>query len=144
MFSSNTNTGNYGLVNNPIVGNIISSFKNKLTDKYAVSGSEANNITNALIPNVLKILINKTNNANDSSFSIGSIINSLTGANQNSSGGSIGDMVSKFAGGRLDVNQYGHIGIDDLLNKVTGGAKKLQQHNESTCGLINAIKSFIK
>lgn len=28
-------------------------------------------------------------------------------------------MVSKFAGGSLDVNQDVHIGIDDLLSKVT-------------------------
>ena len=143
MFSSNTTAGNNGLLDNPIVGNIISSFKNKLTNKYSVSHSEADNISNSLIPNVLENLISKTNNPNDSSFSIGSIINSLTGANQNGSGSHIGDMVSKFASGSLDVNQDGHIGVDDLISKVTGGAKNLEQQNESTGGLLNAIKAFI-
>ena len=142
LFSSDS--GNNGLLSNPIVGNIISNFKNTLTNKYAVSGTEAENISSGLIPNVISSLINKTNNPNDSSFSIGSIINSLTGALQNGSGGGLAELVSKFTGGSLDVNKDGHVGLDDLISKVTGGAKNLQQQNENNGGLLNTIKSFIK
>lgn len=144
MFSTNNNAESSGLLSNPIVGNIISSFKNKLSDNYNVSGTEADNISNGLIPNVIGSLINKTNNPNDSSFSIGSIINSLTGTSQNGSGGGIGEMVSKFTAGSFDVNNDGQVGLDDLISKVTGGAKNLQQQNENTGGLFNTIKSFIK
>ena len=144
MFNDNNNLGSGGLLSNPIVGNIISSFKNKLTNKYDVSGTEADNISTGLIPNVLSGLINKTNNPNDSSFSIGSIINSLTGESKNGNEGGIGEFVSKFTDGSLDVNKDGHIGFDDLISKVTGGAKNLQQQNENNGGLFNAIKSFIK
>lgn len=144
MFSTNNNAESSGLLSNPIVGNIISSFKNKLSDNYNVSGTEADNISNGLIPNVIGSLINKTNNPNDSSFSIGSIINSLTGTLQNGSGGGIGEMVSKFTAGSFDVNNDGQVGLDDLISKVTGGAKNLQQQNENTGGLFNTIKSFIK
>ena len=144
MFSTNNNAESSGLLSNPIVGNIISSFKNKLSDNYNVSGTEADNISNGLIPNVIGSLINKTNNPNDSSFSIGSIMNSLTGTSQNGSGGGIGEMVSKFTAGSFDVNNDGQVGLDDLISKVTGGAKNLQQQNENTGGLFNTIKSFIK
>jgi hypothetical protein len=34
-----------------------------------------------------------------------------------------------ITGGNFDVNRDGHIGIDDLIAKVTGGAKNLQ-HNK--------------
>lgn len=144
LFKNNTNSGSSGLLSNPIVGNIISSFKNKLTNNYAVSGDQAGNIANGLIPNVLGSLISKTNDNSNNTFSIGKLINSLTGNSQNGSGGSIGDIVSKFTGGSLDVNRDGQIGIDDLIAKVTGGAKKLQQQNETGGGLLNAIKGFMR
>lgn len=79
LFSKNNNSGSSSLLNNPIVGNLISSFKNKLSNKYAVSGDQAGNIANVLITNVLGSLINKTNDNSNSNFSIGSLINSLTG-----------------------------------------------------------------
>ncbi len=143
MFSNNNNTNGSGLLSNPIVGNIINSFKNKLTNNHIVSGTESENIANDLIPKVLGTLISKTNNPADSSFSIAGIINSLTGTAQNGSSGSIGEIVSKLTGGSLDVNKDGTVGIDDLISKVTGSAKNLQQQNEDTGGLLNAIKSFI-
>ena len=103
-FFSNNNSPGGSLNSNPIVGNIINNFKNKLTNNYAVSGNQVGNIANGLITNVLGSLINKTNANSNHNFSISSLINTLKGGNQYGNKGSIGNMVSKFTGGCVDVN----------------------------------------
>ena len=124
LFNGNNNVGNNGLLNNPVVSNIISSFTNKLSNNHGIAGDQARNISNSLIPNVLSNLINKTNDPNNSSFDISSIIGSLTGGTQ--AGGSnfdLGGLVSNFTSGGLDSNNDGHVGLDDIISKVTGGAQ---------------------
>ena len=146
LFSSGENhSGGNGLLNNPIVSNIISSFTNKLTSNHGIGADQASGVANNLIPGVISSLINKTNDPNNSSFDIGSIINSLSGGGgaQNCGVFDIASLVSKFTSGGLDANNDGHVGLDDLISKVTGGAQQQQTQNAGG-GLMDIIKGFIK
>lgn len=146
--SANNASGGNGLLNNPIVSNIISSFTNKLTSNHGIAGDQASGIANSLIPNVFSNLINKTNDPNNAGFDMSSIIGSLTGSGggtQAAGGFDLGGLISKFTNGGLDANHDGHIGLDDLISKVTGGAQQQQQQNQSGGGgLMDMIKGFIK
>ena len=128
LFNGNNNVGNNGLLNNPIVTNIISSFTDKLSNNHGIAGDQASNISNTLIPNILSNLINKRNDPNNSSFDISSIIGSLTGGGTQagSSNFDLGGLVSNFTSGGLDSNNDGQIGLDDIISKVTGGAQQQQ------------------
>ena len=144
LFSNgNNNSGGSSLLNNPIVSNIISSFTNKLTTNHGIAPDQAGGIANNLIPSVLSNLISKTNDPSNSSFDIGSIISSLTGGAQNGGGGfDISSFVSKFTSGSLDANNDGHVGLDDIISKVSGGAQQQQSQNGSG-GLMDVIKGFM-
>ena len=141
LFGSNGNAGG-GLMNNPIVRNIINSFTNKLTTQHGIAPDQAGGIAGSLIPNVIGKLIGKTNNPGDSSFDIGSIIGSLTGG---ASGGGfdLQGMLNKFSGGSMDANGDGHLGLDDIMSKITTGAKE-QQGQTSGGGLLDMVKGFMK
>jgi len=146
LFSSGENhSGGNGLLNNPIVSNIISSFTNKLTSNHGIGADQASVVASNLIPGVISSLINKTNDPNNSSFDIGNIINSLSGGGgaQNGGGFDIASLVNKFTSGGLDTNNDGHVGLDDLISKVTGGAQQQQTQNAGG-GLMDIIKGFIK
>lgn len=143
LFGGNQNSGSASsLLNNPIVGNIITSFKNKLTANHGIAGDQASGIANNLIPGVISSLINKTNNPNDSSFDINSIIGSLTGGAAGSGSGiDLQGLIGKFTNGGLDANGDGHVGLDDIISKVSGGA---QQQQAGGGGLFDMIKGFMK
>ncbi len=143
LFGGNQNSGSASsLLNNPIVGNIITSFTNKLTANHGIAGDQASGIANNLIPGVISSLINKTNNPNDSSFDINSIIGSLTGgATGGGSGIDLQGLMGKLTNGGLDANGDGHVGLDDIISKVSGGA---QQQQAGGGGLFDMIKGFMK
>ncbi len=143
LFGGNQNSGSASnLLNNPIVGNIITSFTNKLTANHGIAGDQASGIANNLIPGVISSLISKTNNPNDSNFDINSIIGSLTGGAAGSGSGiDLQAMIGKFTNGGLDANGDGHVGFDDIISKVSGGA---QQQQGSGGGLFDMIKGFMK
>ncbi len=143
LFGGNANTGSgSSLLNNPIVGNIITNFTNKLTANHGIAGTQASNIANNLIPGVISSLINKTNNPNDPSFDINGIIGSLTGGAAGSGSGiDLQGLMGKLTSGGLDANGDGNIGLDDIISKVSSGA---QQQQAGGGGLFNMIKEFMK
>lgn len=144
MFNNNSSSGNGGFLNNPIVSNIISNFTNKLTSNHGISGDQASGIANDLIPNVLSNLVNKTNDPNNNSFDLNSIIGSLSGT-QNEGGFNLGNLISNFTNGGLDANGDGKIGLDDITSKITGGAKQQQaQAQAGGGGLMDMIQGFLK
>lgn len=148
LFGGNTTQtpGTGRLLNNPIVGNIINNFTNKLTNNHGIPGSQASSIATSLITGVIGKLIHRSNDPNNSSFDIGSIIGSLTGGSMPANTGNgfdLQSMVNRFSEGKLDANNDGHIGFDDIINKITNGAKAEQQQNQSTGGgLLDTIKGF--
>ena len=147
MFGNNSvaNNGAGGILNNPIVSNIISSFTNKLTNNHGIAGDQASGIANNLIPNVISNLISKTNNPADSSFDINGIISSLTqGGGAQAGGFDIQGIIGKFTNGGLDTDGDGQIEISDIISKVTGGGGQQQQSGSEGGGFMDIIKGFGK
>jgi uncharacterized protein YejL (UPF0352 family) len=147
LFRGNNNVAASDLASNPVVGNMISNFTNKLTTDHGVAPAQANGIAGNLITDVLGKLINRTNDPNDKGFDLGSIIGSLTGGGSSSStGGSgfdLGGILNKFSGG-LDTDGDGKVELSDIMSKVTGGARQAQTQQGSGGGLMDMIKGFMK
>lgn len=105
--------GGSGLMNNPIVQNIIQNFTGKLSAHHNISADQAGGIAGSLIPNVLSNLINKTNDPNDSSFDLNGIIGSLT------NGGGLQSLIGNLTSGGLDTDKDGQVEISDIISKFT-------------------------
>lgn len=111
MFSGDaSNAGN-----NPLAGIMQNDMVQNLMHKFGIDESQAANIARGLLPNVLQNLVHKTNDPNDSSINIQSIVSSLTGN----------------AGGGFDVNS--------LLNQFTDNK---QQDNHSGGGIMDSLKGL--
>lgn len=131
-----------GLLSNPIVSMMMGHFAGKLMNKFGLNNSQANKVSGNLIPDVLSSLINKTNDSNDSGFSLEKLLGSITGNKSDdaaqSSGGGIGDLLKQIGGGG---SNGGGGGIMDIVKSLTGGAQQQQQSNGN---LMDLIKGFIK
>ncbi len=151
----NQQNGNKSILNNPIVNMMIGHFAGKLMKKYNLGGGQASNVANSLIPNVISGLINKTNDPNNSSFTLDNLLNSLTGGQSaevaqeqqqsGDSGFSFQNLISKFTGGGQDAggNSGGGGGLMDIFSKLTGGAQNAMK-GQGGGGLMDMIKGFIK
>ena len=153
LFNNKDQQGNKsgGLLNNPIVNMMIGHFTGKLTSKYNIGGAQANNVASSLIPDVIGNLINKTNDPNNSTFSLEGLLNSITGGKttevvqeQQSTGNSgfnFRDLIGQFTGGGGQSGGGG--GLMDIVSKLAGGAQNQQQKTDGG-GLMDLIKGFIK
>ena len=97
--------------------------------------------------NLMKANMNsKTNNPNDSSFEINSLIGSLAGGAQGQAGGfDLQGIVSRFSSGGLDTDGDGQVELSDIISKVTGGAQQQQQTQANDGGgVMDIIKGFMK
>ncbi len=153
LFGNQTQQGgqqsNQSLLSNPIVNMMIGHFAGKLMTKYNLGGSQASSVANNLIPNVIGNLINKTNDPNNSNFSIEKLLNSITGgqsatvAEEQQSAGNTGfnfqELIGQFSGG----GQNGGGGLMDIVSKLAGGAQAQQQRTGSG-GLMDMIQGFLK
>ncbi len=141
-----------GLLSNPIVNMMIGHFAGKLMSKFNLGGQQANNVATSLIPNVISNLVSKTNDPNNSSFSIEKLLNSITGgksaevAQEQQASGNSGfnfqDLIGQFTGGG-NGNSGGGGGLMDIVSKLAGGAQNQQQQTGGG-GLMDLIKGFIK
>lgn len=113
-------------------------FAGKLMNKFNMNNSQANNLSGSLIPGVLGSLINKTNDPNDSAFSLEKLLGSITGnkGDQNQSGG-LQDLLKQLSGGTKAGNGSG---VMDIIKGLAGGAQQQQQNNGG--GLLDLIKGF--
>lgn len=106
-----------------------------------MNNNQANSLSGNLIPNVLSSLINKTNDPNDSGFSLEKLIGSITGnktdvaLSQNTGGGGLQDMLRQITG---DGNGTGG-GLMDIVKNLAGGAQQQQKKNGN---LLDLIKGF--
>lgn len=139
--SAASSNGLSGLLNNPIVGNIVRSFTDKLTNQHGIAQDQASGIAGSLIPGVISKLITRTQDPNDSGFDMNSIIGSLTGGGTQAGGFDLQDLLGKFGGGGLDTDGDGKVEISDIISKVTNGAK--QQQSNTGGGLMDMIKGFM-
>jgi hypothetical protein len=129
---------------------MIGHFAGKLMSKYNIGGGQANNVASNLIPNVISNLISKTNDPNNSSFSLEGLLNSITGGKtaelvqeqqSSNSGFNFQDLIGQFTGGGGQSGGGG--GLMDIVSKLAGGAQNQQARNGGG-GLMDLIKGFIK
>ena len=140
MFGGNTNKKS--LLSNPIVSMMMGHFASKLMNKFRMGPSQANNLSGNLIPNVLGTLINKSNDRNDSSFSLEKLLASITGGRSNevtSQSGGLGGLLNQFNGGS---QSNGGGGLMDIVKSLAGGAQEQQQRNGGS--LLDLIKGFAR
>jgi hypothetical protein len=76
----------------PVAQNIQGGFAKNLMQKFGLDSGKAGGIAAALIPIVLQKLVHKTNDPNDNSFDLSSVLGSLTG------GGGIGSIINGLGG----------------------------------------------
>jgi len=84
------------VADHPAVSNIASGVAGDLMKKFGFDNGTAGNIVSQLIPTVMSKLTSKTNDPNDSSFDLGSIIGTLTGGG----GGGILNVIKGFFGSK--------------------------------------------
>jgi uncharacterized protein YidB (DUF937 family) len=106
------NGGGNSLASHPLVSSIIGNAASSLSSKFGVNPSAATSIASSLLPTVLNKFISKTNDPNDNSFDLSSVLQSVSGNSgidvssilgqvTNSSSnplGSLGGLASKFFG----------------------------------------------
>lgn len=151
----NQQDGNKSILSNPIVNMMIGHFAGKLMKKFNLGGGQASNVANSLIPDVISGLINKTNDPNNSSFTLDNLLHSLTGGQSaeiaqeqqqsGDSGFSFQNLISKFTGGNQDAGGTSGSGggLMDIFSKLTGGAQNAMK-GQGGGGLMDMIKGFIK
>jgi hypothetical protein len=145
-----------GLLKNPMVTMMIGHLISKLTGKYNMSPASASNVATNLVPNVLDNLIQKTQDPNNSSFTLDKLIGSLTGGGnddnipqQGGGGFNFQDLISNFTGSGNNGGNSGNGGFDlqDIISKVTDRARNNignQSQSGGGGGLFDLIKGFIK
>lgn len=115
MFKGNNPEAASGLTQQ-IQGNVV----DQLVQKFGLDQSQAGNIAGGLVPDVLKQLVHKTNDPNDSSFDLKGILGSLTGGGQ-AGGFDLQGMLNQFTGGGNDgAGQAAGGVIGGLLGKLKG------------------------
>ncbi len=92
MFSNSGNAGS-STVTQGIQGNFIQS----LMGRFGIDGSAAAGIASSLIPVVMQQFVHKTNDPNDSSFDLQSIVGNLAGGK--TSGIDLQGLLKQFTGG---------------------------------------------
>ena len=137
-----------GLLKNPIVMMMVGHLISKLVSKFNMSPSQASNISNNLVPNVLESLITRTNSNSpeDNSFDFNDLIGSLTGGNTptSESGGGFNfqDLLGQLTRGG---NGSGGLDLQDIIGQVTQGAQQNQGQQTTTGGgLSDLIKGFFR
>ena len=142
MFGGNTNKKS--LLSNPIVSMMMGHFASKLMNKFRMGPSQANNLSGNLIPNVLGSLINKSNDSNNSAFSLEKLLASITGGRSNEvapQGGGLGGLLKQFNGNGGSQSNGGG-GLLDIVKTLAGGAQEQQQRNGGS--LLDLIKGFAR
>ena len=133
------------LLSNPIVSMMMGHFAGKLMNKFNMNNTQANNLSGNLIPGVLGSLINKTNDPNDSGFSLEKLLGSITGnktgfTNQHGAGGGLQDVLAQLTGSGNTSGSGG--GVMDIIKDLAGGAQQQQQANGGR--LLDLIKGFAR
>ena len=138
LFGGGTNKKS--LLSNPIISMMMGHFASKLMNKFNMKTHQANNLSGQLRPNGMSEVINKSNDPNDSAFSLEKLLASITVGKSETvtQGGGIGGLLRQFSGS--DVHHNGGGGLLDIVKTLAGGAQEQQQRNGG--GLLDLIKGF--
>lgn len=107
--------GGSNVATSSITQNIQSSFMANLMQKFSMDANAASGIAGNLIPAVLSQLVHKTNDANDSSFDLQSIISKVTGGNFD-----LQSIIGQFTGNQSNNANPNGGGILDSLKGMFG------------------------
>ena len=103
---------------NPLTQNMQGNLIQNLMQKFGLNNAQAGGIASSIIPNVLQKLIHKTNDPNDKSFDLSSILSHFGGGNFD-----VGSIMNKFGLGggnnQPDTKNEGG-GITDSLKNMFG------------------------
>jgi uncharacterized protein YidB (DUF937 family) len=103
------NGGGNSLANHPIVSNMISSVAGNFSTQFGVSPSNAQSMASSLLPTVMNQLISKTNNPNDNSFNLSSVMQSVSGNNNLDISNMLGQVTSGNLNSGSVVNALGSL-----------------------------------
>jgi len=112
-------SGGQDASNSPVTNNISGGLIQNLMNKFNLDQGSASNIAGKLVPDVMKNLVQKTNDPNDNSFDIQGIFNNLSGGG--TSGLNVQGLLNKFKGGGLDQDGDGDTDLQDVMKMVSGG-----------------------
>ena len=101
---------------NPVVQNLSGNVIQQLMSKFGLDQQAASGIAGNLVPDVLKKLVNKTNDPNDNSFDIQGIFNHL-------SGGKTQNTNVQGLLGKLDRDGDGDTDMQDIMSMFSGGGQ---------------------
>jgi hypothetical protein len=87
-----------------VAQNIQAGFAQNLMQKFGLDPGKAGGIAGSLIPMVLQKFVHKTNDPNDKSFDLSSVLGSITG------GGGIGNIMNSLGGDKDGGGIMGKIG----------------------------------
>lgn len=109
--------------NTPAAQQLSGGLIQNLMDKFGIGQGAASGIASNLIPQVLQQLVHKTNDPNDNSFDIKSIVSHLAGGSQGQGAGGldIQSLIGQFTGGGGANNaNAGGAGIMDTIKGIFG------------------------
>lgn len=129
---------------NPIVSGMANTAISAMMAKFGLDKGAAGGIVSAVLPQVLGSLINKTNDPNDSSFDLSSIMGAVMGGQQQQ-GGALGNILGSVLGGGQQQNQQGG-GLMDVVGGLLGGNAQPQQQaqQQQGGGLMDMLNVFLK
>ncbi|MBS1730334.1 MAG: hypothetical protein JSS67_06095 [Bacteroidetes bacterium] len=128
-------SGKQEVTQNAVAQNIQNGFQEQLQNQFGLEQSQASGMASGLIPDVLKNLVHKTNDPNDSQFDLQGIFNKLTGGK--SAGLNVQSLMDKFKSGAFDADGDGDTDLQDLMSMLKGGS------NEGG-GILDKVKNLFK
>lgn len=103
--------GNHSVSSSSITQNVQGNLIERLMQKFGLSNSQAGGIASSIIPTVLQKLVHKTNDPNNKSFDLSSILSHLGGSNFD-----VGSVLNKFG----KSNNASGGGLTDSLTNIFG------------------------
>jgi uncharacterized protein YidB (DUF937 family) len=107
------------IANTPATQQLSGGLIQNLMEKFGLDKNAASGITSNLLPQVLQKLVHKTNDPNDSSFDIQSILSNVT-SGQDSNNFDLQSIIGKFTQGGNNSNSGESKGIMDTVTQLFG------------------------
>ena len=120
---------------NPVSQNIESGFIDKLKSQFGLDQTQASGAASGLIPDVLKNLVQKTNDPGNSQFDLQNILNQVTGGK--ASGFNMQSLLDKYKSGAFDKDGDGDTDLQDVMSLLKGSGTE-------GGGIMDSIKGFFK